>query len=429
MGPVAWSGEVTPGLTIPRSHSGTITGTQPAYNSITISSDTADASAASNPVAMLHVAGNFAGKGGRTGIVCEVGNTGTSSEMNNLHGGSFWITNGANCGGTNLTNDAKGSFYGIYPQVLINNSAATNLNAVVGGEIDLRIVAGASTKIKIGLQVVQGTDDAVQGSALDAGYVVANQGNTTPGSGHSVGWRHGVAFGHPTGHWPIHPTNGTVIGVARSLTGAMAFIGQTCQYGIDFSELEPAGYSLRFPGFWVDKNAVTKIGPATITPATTGVTIDCDGQYVSAVAVAAGGANFIVGEHVYDGLGGVYNVATLSGSAIATLTIINKAYSASPPSNPVTLTGGHGSGATVNLTWTASKLLALNPTGDTITGPQSAIADAAVIGFFGIPSGAGAPSGAPTNESLAAMTRYATTADRLWIYNNVSNAWKFVALA
>lgn len=80
-------------------------------------------------------------------------------------------------------------------------------------------------------------------------------------------------------------------------------------------------------------------------------------DYTASVAVvAAGGSGYVVGNVLTasGGTGGIpveVTVATLSGSAVATVAITNAGQYTAVPANPVTFTGGSGTGATLTLTF------------------------------------------------------------------------------
>jgi hypothetical protein len=79
---------------------------------------------------------------------------------------------------------------------------------------------------------------------------------------------------------------------------------------------------------------------------------------VSVAVVAAGGTGYSVGNTISVGNGVVLTVATLTTTAVATVTITNPGSidaAATPPTNPVAQvsTSGTGTGATFNLTWVA----------------------------------------------------------------------------
>jgi hypothetical protein len=97
-----------------------------------------------------------------------------------------------------------------------------------------------------------------------------------------------------------------------------------------------------------------------LTMAVTGWTVDRDiGMAVTTVdSVAAGGTNYVVGDEITltggtTGDACVLTVATLSGSAVATVTITNAGYYNLQPTDPVAQgsTDGSGTGATFNLSF------------------------------------------------------------------------------
>lgn len=78
-------------------------------------------------------------------------------------------------------------------------------------------------------------------------------------------------------------------------------------------------------------------------------------MFSSSVVVFSGGSGYLVGDvlTVSGGTGSAptFTVATLSGSAVATVTITNAGALTALPSNPVSVTGGTGSGATFTIGW------------------------------------------------------------------------------
>jgi hypothetical protein len=73
-----------------------------------------------------------------------------------------------------------------------------------------------------------------------------------------------------------------------------------------------------------------------------------------------------VGEYLYDSFGGIYAMATLSGSAVATVTQVAVAYAGAAQANPMGLTGGSGTGANLTLTWTAGSGVTLAAAGQKV---------------------------------------------------------------
>jgi hypothetical protein len=76
-------------------------------------------------------------------------------------------------------------------------------------------------------------------------------------------------------------------------------------------------------------------------------------MFVATATVSSGGSGYLVGDVLTvtggTGTAATLTVATLSGSAVATVTISNVGFYSVLPTNPVSVTGGTGSGATFNL--------------------------------------------------------------------------------
>lgn len=96
-----------------------------------------------------------------------------------------------------------------------------------------------------------------------------------------------------------------------------------------------------------------------LTFAPTGWTQTRRTQVAVSATVAAGGTGYGVG-NTLTALGGVlgnggsaatFTVATLSGSAVATVTLASAGQYEIPPTGPVAVSGGAGTGATLNVTW------------------------------------------------------------------------------
>ena len=94
---------------------------------------------------------------------------------------------------------------------------------------------------------------------------------------------------------------------------------------------------------------------------------DAPGLQTTAPTVAAGGTNHAVGDLITIAGGAVLRVATVSGSAIATVTIMNRGIFTSTPTTPApqVSTTGSGTGATFNITLatTCSRLTATGNNG------------------------------------------------------------------
>jgi hypothetical protein len=76
---------------------------------------------------------------------------------------------------------------------------------------------------------------------------------------------------------------------------------------------------------------------------------------VASAAVSAGGSSYAIGDILIVSSGtfvtaAVLQVLTLSGSAVATVAVVNPGFYKTMPSNPASVTGGHGTSATFTLT-------------------------------------------------------------------------------
>ena len=122
-------------------------------------------------------------------------------------------------------------------------------------------------------------------------------------------------------------------------------------------------------------------------------------MFNSAATIAGGGTGYTVGDTLTV-VGGTpistaatYTVATVSAGVITSVTVpTSQAYTALP-SNPVSVTGGTGSGATLNLTW------AVDPGGLSITNAGSGYVEQPTVSFSG-----GGGSGAAAYATVGSAT-------------------------
>lgn len=269
----------------------------------------------------------------------------------------------ANVGGTNLSlAGVSGIAWGgnFVAQIL---SGATNLQGVIGQEIDVISATGSSARRKGGLQIVKPSNDAVQG-VLDYALTIHDQVG-------AASWKNGLLFGLADGQWSFD-TNGTLIG---AMTG-VNYLSKplTAGYGMDFVETSFSKNFLRSRGFSVDGAGVTQIGVGLLSPTGTGMSVDASGTIATAVAVSAGGTGYASNDIIYFSNGGIAKVTGVSGGIVSALTVINYPVLAavgSIPSNPVATTTwalSSGTGLTVNITWDSTRTtLALNPGGGPVT--------------------------------------------------------------
>jgi hypothetical protein len=119
---------------------------------------------------------------------------------------------------------------------------------------------------------------------------------------------------------------------------------------------------------------------------------------VATFAVAAGGTGYAVG-NVLTVVGGTgtaatFTVATLSGSAVATVTSTNAGSYSAVPTNPASTTGGTGTGCTINI-----NTYAVTSGGFTITNAGSGYVEQPTVTFSG-----GGGSGAAAYASVGGVT-------------------------
>lgn len=172
----------------------------------------------------------------------------------------------------------------------------------------------------------------------------------------------------------------------------------------DFSRGPP---SARYPfitGAPVESVTVGTAGTYTTTPTVSFAAAPTNGTTASGLAimkgvsatVAAGGTGYVVGDTLTFQGNIIFTVATLSGSAIATVTLANAgAITGSVPANPRSAesTSGAGAGATLDITYGVLSIDLLNPGAGYLTAPAitfsaGAAAATAVLG----PSNANNPA-------------------------------------
>jgi hypothetical protein len=140
---------------------------------------------------------------------------------------------------------------------------------------------------------------------------------------------------------------------------------------------------------------------AISTPTTAGgvqATASVTRMFNGGATIASGGTGYTVGD-VLTVVGGTptsvaasYTVAAVSAGVVTSVTATIRAYDALP-TNPVSLTGGTGTGATLNLTWI------LDPGGLTITNAGSGYVEQPTVTFSG-----GGGSGAAAYATVGSGT-------------------------
>lgn len=157
-----------------------------------------------------------------------------------------------NMGGSDNGTNASGKLFASNPQV-VARAGATFLAEIVGVEIDVSCLTGASTKNKIGLNVTTLGSDAVAGSSIDAAVVIGSVAG-------SPKWSDAFLLSSYNGASPINSA-GSVM---------RADIASSCANGIDLSNFTFSGYAFKSYGFSVD-------GVGKVSGDLSGFTVTADG--------------------------------------------------------------------------------------------------------------------------------------------------------
>ncbi len=332
-----------------------------------INSDTVDVGSAQQAIGLrgVHQFGGGTTTGSRSGLHWTVQQIGAMPAHAQYQAGLFSVEGNYSSGGSDLFDNTGGVLFGagIYSTL---KSGGTNWRGVVGAEIDYGIYAGATAAGITGLQIVRWNLHAYSPANFDNDNILKFTGGTTNLA------KIGIQFGDYNGYPGIDPTGkmmDVVIGPGGDHTFPMG-------YGLDLKIPTFAATAFRSKGFSVLGDGSVQVGTAYLSSDSSGSSLDAKGSYVSAAAVATGGANLWTSEMLIDDVTGtVLSItATNNGAgpgAATAVSIYRVGYSLSPPANPVTFrvvgyAPANGMGAptapTINLTWTAQNALAIQPT-------------------------------------------------------------------
>jgi hypothetical protein len=140
-------------------------------------------------------------------------------------------------------------------------TSASHWTGIEGLEIDMVVATTASVAFKNGLLIIQLTEDMVPGSIENTAMTIVAQATT------NAGWTYGLAFGSPTGYWPM-ATTGTLIGTQQPVTPQ----SYTAAWGFDALNVAFTGGFLRSRNYTVDgsgnqfANSLTLSGTALAVP-------------------------------------------------------------------------------------------------------------------------------------------------------------------
>ena len=285
----AWSSiGTTSGFWMNKSFTGTSSAAT-FYNLLQVTDNVADSSVQGSSVLNVNqIIGGSSSSGTKNAFISGLSMTSASGNTTGV-GGSYssgQFTSFSNVNDNGTFGAEKGLLYGINPVAHLGPSA-TRWNSLITDEHDISADSGSSVLIKLGMQIVALSTDAVQGSLDDAGLSFNNQ--YAQGSG--AGWKYGIMFGRNGGFFPMVST-GTLIGAAtQSGTKYVA-------HGIDWSSVTFSSDALKTPGFVVD-------GSGNITaPQLTGNVVGTATNVTGTVAIANGGTGATTGPTGLVALGG-----------------------------------------------------------------------------------------------------------------------------
>jgi hypothetical protein len=207
---------------------------------------------------------------------------------------------------------------------------------------------------KTGITINYALFDAGHGVSEDCAFCIGSV-DLAPG----VGKGHVMfSVGVQDHSWPIN-TADTDSAVLRAQAHTFRQLGvnpalYAATYGVDFTILECGTACWRSPGFTVDGAGQLFAGPLTVAYASTGATISANRVTTASAAVTNGGSSFVLHDEVLEPLtGSLWDVATLSGSAVATLTLTKAGFATSCPAAGTPFTS-LGNGVSLKATITCS---------------------------------------------------------------------------
>lgn len=242
--------------------------------------------------------------------------------------------------------------------------------------------SGGSIWQKIGLHIAPQGDTVPGYLGQDFGVLIG--GLLTPTAGLNYGFAVGTS-------WPI-AASGTIIGTPLDLFANTRGYQQppyVATSGIDFSRVNfsnQSGYSLKMPGATLGGTGTLALGCSTLTPGSSGLSINSQGWIGSGNATISNGGgggagtsvnNYFVGDQVYDGLGGQHFVSGVNNSTGAVTSVTTAVEpctsSGTEPSTTQAATGGSGHNLSLTIDWVPLTTLSLQPSGGTTTISNNAV--------------------------------------------------------
>ena len=211
--------------------------------------------------------------GGRIGVEGRVEQTAATPALINLNkryvGLSGISTTSSGDGGTNLTDTARGEYFGgKFGASLVGNSA-TNVRSIIGAQFDVRVPnATASSKYVFGASSVSSITAINSGTKANAAYQVGGATGTT-------GWLHGILFSDASGGTPLKTGatgGGSVIGTYWDTPGTKTITNGIDLSGFDIGQNVLASPRLQIQDKTGDVPTITTTGdnPIRLFPTGTG---------------------------------------------------------------------------------------------------------------------------------------------------------------
>lgn len=256
-------------------------------------------------------------------------------------GATFFMHNDHGDGGNSTT--PLGGFTNINPDIRCNTSDW--ISGCITDEHDLRLYAGTNAPIKINQVLHYGISDAVHASGtvgaplnfIDADLVL--DASPTIGNGTGKGLV-AIGFGTPAQDvpWDAAASIGSALmGIFMNQSGNMSGIGQAyIDDGFRLPELFVRGKFIDNGAFYVSGAGDITSGNATLAAVSTGQSLSVSGVVEVSAVIVGGGTGAKVGAEIVDSIGGVWQVATISGAAVATVTLKRGGSAASCPASPTT---------------------------------------------------------------------------------------------
>ena len=298
-----------------------------------------------------------------TGTAYAFTSAGTTGQVLTSQGSSapIWTTAGT---GTVTSVGGTGTVNGL----TLTGTVTSSGNLTLGGTLDLSSPpAIGSTTASTGAFTTLSASSTVSGTGFST-YLASPPaiGGTTPAAGTFttlIGGGGSANYGQVTGGATTKAVQFQTLGSDTNIsqvfqskgTGAIDLAAGSSGVNISNGGTVTAITRTATGSGYTSKPTVAITAPTTAGGVQAAVSVFQ--MFVGGYTVAAGGTGYTVGD-ILTVVGGTQSggaatltVATVSAGAVVTVTISNAAAYSVLPTNPVSVTGGTGSGATFNLTW------------------------------------------------------------------------------